>query len=138
MRIAGSLTLLLTIGVAAALAYSIWSLLAGQGHVYFEVACMILVASTLGRWLEATGKLKTTEALRGLSRLLPEQVRRLAGLARDLRVVLPRGQARPVGHLAKRRYRRLLGLRRRLAHAAGVRRRDPDAAAGRGCTRAER
>ncbi len=74
-----SLTLLLTIGVAAALAYSIWSLLVGQGHVYFEVACTILVASTLGRWLEATGKLKTTEALRGLSRLLPEQVRRLAG-----------------------------------------------------------
>ena len=34
-----SLSLLLCVGVAAALAYSIWSLLAGGGHVYFEVAC---------------------------------------------------------------------------------------------------
>src|SRR5262249_20455656 len=59
-----SLNLLLCVGVAAALAYSIWSLLAGGGHVYFEVAVTILVAVTLGRWLEATGKLKTTAALR--------------------------------------------------------------------------
>ena len=72
-----SLSLLLLVGVAAALAYSIWSLFTGTGHVYFEVACTILVATTLGRWLEATGKLKTTEALRGLSRLLPETVRLL-------------------------------------------------------------
>ena len=40
---------------------------------YFEVGCMVLVAVTLGRWLEATGKLKTRQALRSLQRLLPEQ-----------------------------------------------------------------
>src|SRR5262245_11206604 len=72
-----SLSLLLCVGVAAALVYSLVSLLAGGGHVYFEVVCAILVAVTLGRWLEATGKLKTTAALRSLRRLLPATVRLL-------------------------------------------------------------
>jgi heavy metal translocating P-type ATPase len=70
-----SLSLLLCVGIAAALVYSLGSLWAGGGHVYFEVASTILVAVTLGRWLEATGKLKTTAALRGLKQLLPDQVR---------------------------------------------------------------
>jgi heavy metal translocating P-type ATPase len=74
-----SISLLLLVGVAAALLSSIWSLLQGAGHVYFEVACTILVATTLGRWFEATGKLKTTEALRSLARLMPNQVRLLKG-----------------------------------------------------------
>lgn len=68
-------TLLLT-GVVASLAYSVYSLSRG-GHVYFEVACAILVAVTLGRWLEATARLRTTEALRGLKRLMPDRVRKL-------------------------------------------------------------
>ena len=33
--------------------------------------------TTLGRWLEATGRLKATSALDALSRLLPVEVRRL-------------------------------------------------------------
>lgn len=36
---------------------------------------MVLVAVTLGRWLEANGKLETTQALRDLEQLLPESVR---------------------------------------------------------------
>ena len=68
--------LLLALGVAAAFAYSCISTLRGSGHVYFEVSCMVLVAVTLGRWLEAVGKLKTTESLSSLSRLLPQEVRR--------------------------------------------------------------
>jgi heavy metal translocating P-type ATPase len=72
-----SLSLLLVVGVAASLGYSLWSVWQETGHVYFEVATTILVATTLGRWLEATGKLKTTEALRGLARLLPDKVRKL-------------------------------------------------------------
>jgi heavy metal translocating P-type ATPase len=70
-----SLNLLLVIGIGASLAYSIYSVLTGSGHVYFEVACTIPVAVTLGRWLEANGKLQTTAALRGLQRLLPDDVR---------------------------------------------------------------
>ncbi len=66
---------LMLLGVAAAFGYSIFSLLTNGPHVYFEVACMVLVVLTLGRWLEATGKLKTTEALRSLEKLLPLNVR---------------------------------------------------------------
>ena len=67
--------LLILLGVVAALIYSLVSLVTGGAHTYFEVACMILVGVTLGRWLEATGKLKTTNALRSLKKLLPTEVR---------------------------------------------------------------
>ncbi len=70
---------LLLAGIVAALAYSILSLMTGGTHIYCEVACMVLVAVTLGRWLEATGKLKTTEAIRSLQRLLPDTVRVVEG-----------------------------------------------------------
>lgn len=68
---------LIAVGVCAAFAYSVVSLVLGGRHVYFEVGCVVLVAITLGRWLEATGKLKTMQALRSLERLLPDTVRRV-------------------------------------------------------------
>jgi heavy metal translocating P-type ATPase len=67
--------ILLLLGVAAAFVYSLASVLRGEGHVYFEVVCMVLLAVTLGRWFEATGRLKTTEALRALDKLLPDVAR---------------------------------------------------------------
>lgn len=75
----GRLTIdvLLVAGVAAAFGISAWNTWTGAGHVYYEVACMVLLAVTLGRWLEASGKLQTTAALRDLESLLPERVRRL-------------------------------------------------------------
>jgi heavy metal translocating P-type ATPase len=79
-----SLSLLLCVGVGAALIYSVWSLFVGGGHVYFEVAATILVAVTLGRWMEASGKLKTTAALCGLKQLLPDQVRVLRARGEEL------------------------------------------------------
>jgi heavy metal translocating P-type ATPase len=72
-----SINVLLASGVAAAFAQSAWATWNGSGHVYFEAACMVLVAVTLGRWLEANGKLETTQALRELEQLLPETVRRV-------------------------------------------------------------
>ena len=65
---------LLALGVLTAFIYSLISVIRGTGHVYFEVSCVVLVAVTLGRWLEATGKLRTTAALRGLQQLLPDEV----------------------------------------------------------------
>lgn len=73
-----SLNLLLALGVAAAFLLSVHAVVMDRGHVYFEVACMVLVAVTLGKWLEASGKLRTTQALRDLRTLLPDHVRRLA------------------------------------------------------------
>jgi heavy metal translocating P-type ATPase len=65
--------LLIVIGVAAAYFYSALSVFRGSGHVYFEVGCAVLVMVTLGRWLEASGKLKTTTALDALEKLLPDE-----------------------------------------------------------------
>ena len=71
-----SLSGLLVLGVVAAFVYSVASVIRGSGHVYFEITCMVLVAVTLGRWMEAQGKLQTTAALRDLQKLLPDQVRK--------------------------------------------------------------
>ncbi|MFO0865632.1 MAG: cation-translocating P-type ATPase [Gemmataceae bacterium] len=68
---------LLLIGVAAACLYSLRSVMRDAGPVYFEVACAVLVFVTLGRWLEARGKLQATQALDALQKLLPETVRSL-------------------------------------------------------------
>ncbi|MGD9723385.1 MAG: heavy metal translocating P-type ATPase [Pirellulales bacterium] len=73
----GGADLLIVVGVAAAFVYSAISVWRGAGHVYFEVGCAVLVMVTLGRWLEAQGKLKTTEALDALEQLLPKQARLL-------------------------------------------------------------
>jgi heavy metal translocating P-type ATPase len=60
------------------------SALRGAGPIYFEVGCVILVMTTLGRWLEATGRLKATSAIDDLARLLPAVVRRVAPGAEEL------------------------------------------------------
>ncbi|MCE9552309.1 MAG: cation-translocating P-type ATPase [Planctomycetes bacterium] len=70
---------LIVVGVAAAYIYSALSTVRGYGHVYFEVGCIVLVVVSIGRWLEATGKLKTNETLDGLAKLLPTEVRRCDG-----------------------------------------------------------
>ena len=69
--------LLLLTGVIAAYAYSTWNVLRGEGSVYFETGCVILVFVTLGRWLAATGRLQVTALLDRLQRLLPERIRRM-------------------------------------------------------------
>ena len=72
-----STDLLLLTGVLAASAASILSTFRGNGHVYFEVACVILVLVSLGRWLEAHGRVRASQALDELERLLPDRVLRL-------------------------------------------------------------
>jgi heavy metal translocating P-type ATPase len=69
---------LLASGVAASYLFSFLSVVRGTGPIYFEVGCVILVMTTLGRWLEANGKLKANAALDALTKLLPEKVRRVA------------------------------------------------------------
>lgn len=69
-----SMSVLLIVGVAAAMGYSIYSVLFG-GHIYCEVACAILLGVTLGKWFEATGRLQVTAALRSMAKLLPDTVR---------------------------------------------------------------
>ncbi len=68
---------LLALGVGGAFAASFFSVIRGDGPIYFEVGCVILVMTTLGRWLEATGRLKASSALDALSKLLPDEVLRI-------------------------------------------------------------
>lgn len=86
------ISLLLLAGVAAAFGQSAWATWQGNGHVYFEVACMVLLAVTLGRWLEASGKLRTTSALRDLQKLLPDRVRLVTA---DGEAEVPLAEVRP-------------------------------------------
>ncbi len=83
-----STDLLLMSGVLAAFGYSAVSVVRGHGDVYFEVGCVILVTVTLGRWLEATSKLKATQALDELERLLPDRVRLVTDDGRDCMIPL--------------------------------------------------
>lgn len=83
-----STDLLLMSGVLAAFGYSATSVVRGDGDVYFEVGCVILVTVTLGRWLEAASKLKATQALDELERLLPERVRLIADDGRECSIPL--------------------------------------------------
>jgi len=72
-----STDVLLALGVTASFVVSLASVARGEGPIYFEVGCVILVMTTLGRWLEATGRLKASSALDALTRLLPATVRRV-------------------------------------------------------------
>ncbi|MDX1961582.1 MAG: cation-translocating P-type ATPase [Pirellulales bacterium] len=71
--------LLLLIGVWAALGYSFVSVWRGTGAIYCEVACVVLLFVTLGRWLESLGKQRAAVALESLAQLLPKNVVRLPG-----------------------------------------------------------
>ncbi len=74
-----STDLLIATGVTAAYVTSVANVVRNAGTVYFEVGAMVLVMVTLGRWFEAIGKQKATEALDQLAGLLPERVIRVTG-----------------------------------------------------------
>jgi cation transport ATPase len=76
-RGSGAADLLLLMGVVASFVYSTVSVLRGQGHLYFEVGCVVLVTVTLGRWLESMGRLQASAAMDELGKLLPDQVQRV-------------------------------------------------------------
>jgi heavy metal translocating P-type ATPase len=87
-----STDLLLCAGVLASFVVSAHSVWVDRGPVYFEVTCVILVMVTLGRWLEAQGRLQAGAALDQLVKLLPDTVRVLSpeGLVQtELTKVLP-------------------------------------------------
>lgn len=82
---------LAVVAVAAAYVYSYVSTLRDSGATYYETACMVLVLMTLGRWLEATGRLRAAQAVERLERLVPDEVnvdrggRRCTVRSRDIR-----------------------------------------------------
>lgn len=69
-----SMDALIVMGVGAAFVHSYIATLTERGQTYYETACMILVFVTLGRWLEAVGKLKAASSVEALARLMPADV----------------------------------------------------------------
>ncbi len=62
----------LLVGVAAAVGISLVSAMLGAGPIYLDAACMILVCVAVGRFLEASGRWKTNQALEQLTSELPD------------------------------------------------------------------
>lgn len=54
---------LVSIGVLAAYGYSVFAVVTGGPHVYFDTVTMVLVLFTLGRYLEALGRVRTARSL---------------------------------------------------------------------------
>ena len=102
LRRAPNMDSLIAVGSGAAFAYGIVVLLrmsAAQGmrvhelahDLYFKSAVMILTLVTLGRWLEARAKGRTTDAIRKLMALAPDTV---TVLRDGQETVVPIGQVR--------------------------------------------
>ena len=74
----GNMDLLIAIGTSSAYGLSIYQILA-QSHyeqeLYFEGAAVIISMVLLGKWLEARAKKQTSEAIRALQKLWPENAK---------------------------------------------------------------
>ncbi len=75
----GNMDLLVALGTSAAWGLSVQQLLAHGAHVvpqlYFEASAVVITLVLLGKWLEAHAKQQTTEAIRALNALRPENAR---------------------------------------------------------------
>ncbi|WP_294484937.1 heavy metal translocating P-type ATPase [uncultured Mailhella sp.] len=89
LRGAPNMDSLVAMGTGAALLYSLWSTLeiaaaasSEETHqavmgLYYESAGMLIALISLGKYLEAVSRTRTSEAIRGLMELTPEQVERM-------------------------------------------------------------
>jgi Cu2+-exporting ATPase len=78
---------LVSVGVLAAYAYSAWQVLHGGAHVYFDTASMVLGLFTLGRYLEAQGRVRAARSLAPMLAAERAEVRVVDGATQALRPV---------------------------------------------------
>jgi Cu+-exporting ATPase len=71
----GNMDLLVAIGTSSAFVLSIYMMLQGHQHLYFEASSVVITLVLLGKWLEKRAKRQTTEAIRALQQLRPETAR---------------------------------------------------------------
>ena len=105
-HLAPNMDTLVALGSAASYVYSVWTLYAlilaetaGDAEramslhhdLYFESAAMILVLITVGKMLEAYSKGRTTDALRGLMELAPDEATVIRG---GERITVPASELR--------------------------------------------
>ena len=74
---AGNMDLLIALGTSAAFGLSLYILVtSNHAHeLYFEGSAVIICMVLLGKWLEARAKQQTSEAIRALQELWPEQAK---------------------------------------------------------------
>lgn len=71
----GNMDLLVAMGTSSAYLLSIYMMLQGHMHLYFEASSVVITLVLLGKWLEKRAKQQTTEAIRALQQLRPETAR---------------------------------------------------------------
>ncbi len=76
-----NMDVLVALGTSAAFGLSLYLMLNGEVHLYFESAAVIIVLVRLGKWLESRAKRRTLQALAALESLRPTEalVRRAGG-----------------------------------------------------------
>lgn len=68
----GNMDLLVAVGTSSAYFLSIYMLVKGHQHLYFEASSVIITLVLLGKYLEKRAKKQTTQAIRALQQLRPE------------------------------------------------------------------
>jgi P-type Cu+ transporter len=74
----GNMDLLVALGTSAAYGLSVYQMLASphaNHELYFEGSAVIICMVLLGKWLEARAKQQTSEAIRALQKLWPENAK---------------------------------------------------------------
>ena len=106
---AGNMDLLVALGTSAAYGLSVYQMIASphaNHELYFEGSAVIICMVLLGKWLEARAKRQTSEAIRALQKLWPENAKVInsnleikEGLALDQFRELPLDQVFPGDHV---------------------------------------
>ena len=68
-NLAANMDTLISLGTLAALFYSLWTMLAGEHHLYFETGAVIAALILLGRYFEARSRGRASEAIEKLIEL---------------------------------------------------------------------
>jgi Cu+-exporting ATPase len=71
----GNMDLLVALGTSAAYGLSVYQILQGQSHLYFEASAAVITLVLLGKWLETRAKRETAAAIRALQALRPDTAR---------------------------------------------------------------
>ena len=72
---AGNMDLLVALGTSAAYGLSVYQIIQGQSHLYFEASAAVITLVLLGKWLETRAKRETAAAIRALQALRPDIAR---------------------------------------------------------------
>jgi len=73
----GNMDLLVALGTTAGYALSVWLLLGGGHHLYFEASALVIFFVLLGKFLEARAKRATAGAIHALLDLKPRSAHRM-------------------------------------------------------------